>query len=291
MAETTEKAIEESGEAWTEIIRPRSTLFDLKLKEVWRYRDLVLLFVRRDFVAVYKQTILGPVWHLLKPMFSTLIFTVIFANVAGLSTDGVPPILFYLCGNIAWGFFQACFTGAAGTFVVNQGIFGKVYFPRLAVPVSNMISALLSFVIQFGLLLSFMVYYYSIGRGVTPTVWMLGLPVLMLLMAMFGLSLGIIVAALTTKYRDLTVLVGFGITLFMYASPVIYPMSMMPAPYDRFMSLNPMAPLLEAFRYAILGKGILDLPWIGFTAAGIVVVFLVGVVMFNKVEKDFIDTV
>ncbi len=276
---------------WTLTIRPTRGWFDLRLGQLWRYRDLILLFVRRDFVAVYKQTILGPLWFLAQPLLTTLVFTVVFGKVADLPTDGQAPILFYMAGVVCWRYFSTCLTKTSHTFVGHAHLFGKVYFPRLSIPIASVIGNLLSFAIQFLLFIGFYVWYASQGAASAPSAALLLLPLLILQMAALGLGLGIIVASLTTRYRDLAHLVGFGAQLWMYATPIVYPASMVPAAWRWILVLNPMASVVELFRYALLGKGSLD-PWaISASIGSTLLVLLVGVLLFNHVEKSFTDTI
>lgn len=286
-------------EHWTTIITPQKSLFDLKLGEVWRYRDLLTLFVRRDFVAQYKQTILGPLWHFVQPVLTTLMFTVVFGKLAGIPTDGVPPMLFYLAGLTNWNYFSACLTGTANTFVGNQGIFGKVYFPRLVTPLSIVASNMIKYGIQLLLFAGFYVYFYLHSTLHTPhstpsfqpTIYALLFPFLVLLLAGLGLGFGLIITSMTTKYRDLTVLLGFGVQLMMYATPVIYPLSQVPERYQVYAVLNPMTSVIETFKYGFLGQGTFSWGHLGYSAAFTVVLLLVGVVVFNKTERNFMDTV
>jgi lipopolysaccharide transport system permease protein len=272
-------------------IRPKTDWFDLHLADLWRYRDLVMLFVRRDFVAQYKQTILGPLWFIIQPLLTTLTFTIIFGNVAQLSTDGLPKILFYLSGVTAWSYFADCLTKTSETFNANANIFGKVYFPRLAVPVSIVISNLIRFGIQLGLFLGFYVYFLARGTAIhsTQALWLM--PFLVLLMAALGLGTGIIVSAMTTRYRDLRFLVQFGVQLLMYSTPVIIPLSKLPEKYRWIMLSNPMTPVIETFRYAFLGTGEFTWSNLGLSTAVAAVILAVGVLLFNHVEKTFMDTV
>ena len=279
------------GHEHVTVIEPHGSLLDLKLRELWAYRDLVLLFVRRDFVAQYKQTVLGPAWHIIQPLFTTVIFTIVFGRIAQISTDGLPPFLFYLGGTVIWTYFANVLTDASGTFVRNAAIFGKVYFPRLAVPVSNLISKLIAFAIQFVFFLGFVAWFAMTGSDVSPNAWVLLTPVLLLMMASFGLGLGVIVSSMTTRYRDLAVLVSFGVQLLMYASPIIYPLSALPAKWQSWMALNPIASIVEAFRYAYLGAGNLDLAMLGYSALVIGTILLTGIMLFNRVERTFMDTV
>ncbi len=283
--------VSETPEEWTFIIRARTGWFDLHLTDLWRYRDLVTMFVRRDFVSLYKQTILGPLWFIIQPLITTLTFTVIFGNIAQLSTDGLPKILFYLSGITAWNYFSDCLLKTSETFTGNAHLFGKVYFPRLAVPISITISNLITFGIQIGLFLCFYMYFLLSGAAVKPT-WALILVVpLILLMAALGLGSGIIVSSLTTRYRDLRFLVQFGTQLLMYTTPVIIPLSKLPVEYRWIMLINPMTPVIETFRYAFLGSGTFSWTNLGISTAVTVVILAVGVLLFNRVEKSFMDTV
>ena len=276
---------------WTEIIEPHGHIFDLKLKELWKYRDLIYLFVHRDFVAQYKQTILGPAWHFIQPLFTTITFTIIFGKIAQISTDGAPPFLFYMAGTVIWTYFSNVLTSTSSTFTGNAGIFGKVYFPRLAVPVAHLFSRLIAFVIQFIFFLCFLVYFILQGSDIHPNIWALATPLLLLMMAGLGFGLGIIISAMTTRYRDLTVLVGFGVQLLMYASPIIYPLSTLPEKWQFWVGLNPIAPIVELFRYAYLGTGSINLTMLGISFLVISVILFIGIIMFNKVERTFMDTV
>lgn len=273
------------------IIQPHGSAFDLKLKELWRYRDLILLFVHRDFVAQFKQTILGPAWHFIQPLFTTIIFTLVFGKLAGISTDGTPPFLFYMAGTVIWTYFASVFTATSSTFTSNAAIFGKVYFPRLAVPVATLISKLIAFAVQYFFFLCFLGWYAWRGANVHPNAWVLMTPVLLLMMAGMGLGMGVITSALTTRYRDLTVLVGFGVQLLMYLTPIVYPLSTLPEPYRTWMAFNPIAPIVEMFRHAYLGAGLMSLPLMAYSAAVILLVLFLGIVLFNRVERTFMDTV
>ncbi len=280
-----------ASHTWTQIIEPHGHLFDLKLRELWRYRDLIYLFVHRDFVAQYKQTILGPAWHFIQPLFTTLIFTIVFGHIAQISTEGTPPFLFYMAGTVVWTYFANVLTGTSNTFISNAGIFGKVYFPRLAVPVASLLSKLIAFAIQFFFFLCFLGFFIWRGADLNPNAWILLTPLLLILMAALGMGLGVIVSALTTRYRDLTVLVGFGVQLLMYATPIIYPLSALPEPYRAWMALNPIAPIMEAFRFAYLGAGTFSLAGLAYSAVLISITLLIGILLFNKVERTFMDTV
>jgi lipopolysaccharide transport system permease protein len=276
---------------WDLIIKPKTRWFDLHLGDLWRYRDLMMLFVWRDFVASYKQTILGPFWHLLAPLISTLIFTVIFGEIARIPTDGLPPFLFYMCGLTAWNYFAACLSGTSGIFISNASIFGKVYFPRLTVPVSIVISSLVKFGIQFALFIGFMIFFSVRGSAIHPNLIILITPYLLLIMAALGLGVGIIISSLTTKYRDLQVLVGFGVQLLMYATPIVYPMSTVPEKYRWLILINPMTPIIETFRYAFLGSGSFNVTYLVYSTITTLILLLIGILLFNRVEKTFMDTV
>lgn len=276
---------------WDKVIRPRNGWFDIDPGEVWKYRDLIGLFVWRDFVAVYKQTVLGPLWYLIQPLLTTLVFTIIFGNVARLPTDGLPPFIFYLSGVIAWKYFADCLNSTSNTFVANAHLFGKVYFPRLTVPVSVVISNLIAFGIQFLLFLGFLCFYSVNSSVIHPQPAVLLLPVLIAQMAALGLGFGIIVSSMTTRYRDLSQLVGFGVQLWMYLTPVVYPASSVPDRWRWLLELNPMTSVIEAFRYAFLGTGSINLhSWL-FSLAGTASILFIAVVLFNRVEKTFMDTV
>ena len=286
------KSAASASKEWDLVIRPKIGWLDLHLADLWRYRDLTAMFVWRDFVAQYKQTILGPLWHILQPLFTTLIFTVVFGKMAKLSTDGVPPLLFYLAGVTCWSYFSDCVSRTSGTFIGNAAIFGKVYFPRLSVPLSHVISSMIKFAIQFALFLAVLIVYCVQGAPVQPTAAITLTPLLLLLMAGLGLGAGIIVSALTTRYRDLQQLVAFGVQLMMYATPVVYPLSMIGGGSFRWLILvNPMTPIIEAFRYAYLGRGTFDAGDLFYSSGFTAVVLFIGVVLFNHVERTFMDTV
>lgn len=282
---------EQKDENWTMVLRPRGGWFDIDLRELWSYRDLILLFVRRDFVAIYKQTILGPLWFLVQPLFTTLVFTVIFGKVAKIPTDGLPPVLFYMTGIVAWNYFSRCLTGTSDTFVTNAAMFGKVYFPRLVVPISVVISNILTFIIQLGLLFAFLSYYYLKGAPVQSGLWILLTPLMIVHMAALALGTGILISSLTTKYRDLTFAVGFGVQLWMYATPIVYPISQVPEKWHWLMALNPMTAIVEIFRYAFLGAGTVDLAVMGISIGMTFVIMFIGIVLFSRIEKTFMDTV
>ncbi|UOQ98312.1 ABC transporter permease [Hymenobacter sp. 5317J-9] len=284
-------AAEDPADQWTEIIEPQQGLFQLGLAAVWRYRDLVMLFVRRDFVASYKQTILGPIWIVAQPLLTTLMYLVIFGNIARLSTDGLPALLFYLSGVTIWNYFAQTLTATAAVFRDNAAIFGKVYFPRLAMPLSIVLSNLIRFAVQFALFLAVWGYYWLTTRTVHPNAYLLLLPVLVALMGLLSLGIGMIFSALTTKYRDLAVLLGFGIQLAMYASPVIYPVSSVPAHYRWLLQANPITPIIETLRYGFLGSGTFSWHGLALSALLTVVILLLGIVIFNRTQRSFTDTV
>ena len=276
---------------WDLVIEGKSSLLDLKMKDVWRYRDLLWMFVKRDFVSFYKQTILGPLWFFIQPIFTTLVFTFVFGNLAGISTDGLPQQLFYLSGITAWNYFADCLTKTSTVFKDNANIFGKVYFPRLIMPLSIVTSNLVRFGVQMILFLGMMGYYYIVGANFHVTNAILLFPVLVLLMAMLGLGIGLIITALTTKYRDLSFLITFGVQLLMYGTTVIYPLSAAPAKYKFLIELNPMTGIIEAFRYAFLGKGDFSTWSLGYSTIVTVVIMFLGILIFNKTERSFVDTI
>jgi lipopolysaccharide transport system permease protein len=279
------------AESWTEIIRPKRGIFDLRLGELWRARDLILLFVRRDFVSVYKQTILGPLWYIVQPLLTTVVLTIIFGNVAKLPTDGLPQFLFYMSGTVIWAYFAGCLTQTSDTFISNAGLFGKVYFPRLAAPVSILISRMIGFGIQFAFFMVFIGYFALRGTTLHPNLWILITPVLVLIMAGLGLGLGIIVSSLTTKYRDLRFLVQFGVQLLMYATPVILPVSSFPERFRWIVITNPMTSIVETFRHAFLGSGTVSLWSLAYSFGFMLLAMFIGAIVFNRVEATFMDTV
>jgi lipopolysaccharide transport system permease protein len=279
-------------ENWSLVITPQRGLFDLRLSELWRYKNLILLFVRRDFVSMYKQTILGPLWYLLQPLLTTITYTIIFGNIASLPTDGLPQFLFYMSGTLVWSYFADCLNKTSYTFVENANLFGKVYFPRLAVPISILISSLATFLIQFVMFLGFALFFALRGASIQPNWgWILFMPLLLLIMAGLGLGFGIITSALTTKYRDLRFLVTFGVQLLMYAAPVIYPVSAVPQRFEWLILANPVTPVIEAFRYAFLGAGTVNIYQLGYSVIFMVLLVLIGVTIFNRIEQTFMDTI
>lgn len=273
------------------IIEPPSGWLSLNLRDVWRYRDLLLLLVYRDFVSLYKQTILGPIWFLIQPIMTTLVFTLVFKNIAGISTDGLPGILFYLAGITCWAYFSESLTKTSETFTANANVFGKVYFPRIIVPLSIVVSGLLKFAVQFTLFLGVMCFYRLRGEPLQMNSTVLLFPVLILMMAMIGLGAGMIIGSMTTKYRDLRFLLQFAIQLAMYATPVIYPASTLPEKYQWLINANPLTPIMETFRHAFLGVGQYSPLHLAYSAGFAITILLVGTVIFNRVEKTFMDTV
>ena len=278
------------SQQWTTIIQPKNKLIDLRLKELWQYRDLIVMFVKRDFKTMYKQTILGPLWIIINPILTTLMQVFIFGNLANLSTDGMPHIVFYMAGNTIWLYFSGCLNNTANTFVRNANVFGKVYFPRLVTPISIVISGLISFAVQFGIFLIFVVWFWMKGI-IVPNITMILLPVYILMLAMLSMGCGVIISALTTKYRDLSILVTFGIQLWMYGSAIIFPISSIQEKWGTLLMLNPIVPIVEAFRYAFTGKGVFSVQYLGIGMIITLILLLIGCVMFNKVDRTFMDTV
>ncbi len=277
---------------WDLIIKPRNKWHQIDIAAIWRYRDLLMLLVRRDFVSVYKQTILGPIWFFVQPIITTLTFTVVFGSLAKISTDGIPPFLFYLAGITLWTYFSDCLSKTSNTFVANAGVFGKVYFPRLIVPISVLISNLIKLAIQFVLFLCAWLYFYLGHDDLQPAFHLLWLiPILILLMAGLGLGFGILISSLTTKYRDFTFLIGFGIQLMMYASPIVYPINIVPQKYQMLLLLNPITSIIESFKYIFLGQGYFDWLWLGYSFGFMVILCLISIIIFTKVERSFMDTV
>ena len=285
---------ENNATPWLFEITPKNKFFSLNLTEVWQYRDLLLLFVKRDIVTVYKQTVLGPLWYLIQPLFTSITFTIIFNNLAGINTGTVPPFLFNLAGITVWNYFTACLTGTSNTFGANAGIFGKVYFPRIIVPISIVISNLLKFGIQFGIFIAFYFLYYFQGAAISLNGLVVFFPLLIIVMGILGLGLGMFISSLVTKYRDFSHLIGFGVQLLMYVSAVVYPMALvkekMPE-YAWLVQYNPLAYIIETTRYMLLNVGYLSFWGLGYTFVATVLIFLVGVLIFNRTEKSFIDTV
>ena len=278
-------------ENWTTIIKPKTGWFDINLKELVQYKDLIIMFVKRDFKTMYKQTILGPLWIIINPLMTTLMFTIVFGNIANISTDGMPQIVFYMLGTTVWTYFSSCLTKTSSTFTGNAAIFGKVYFPRLVTPISTVISGLINFGVQFLMFLGFMAYFMIKGSPIEPNWWILITPLLLVQLAALALGFGIIISSMTTKYRDLAVLVTFGVQLWMYATPVVYPASQIGGKLKTLMMLNPVSPIVESFRYAFLGSGSIPWNYLGISVVTTLVVLFAGVVLFSRVEKTFMDTV
>ena len=278
-------------ENWTTIIKPKTGWFDINLKELIQYKDLIVMFVKRDFKTMYKQTILGPLWIIINPLMTTLMFTVVFGNIANIPTDGMPQIVFYMLGTTVWTYFSSCLTKTSSTFTANAAIFGKVYFPRLVTPISTVISGLINFGVQFLMFLGFMAYFMIKGSPIEPNLWILITPLLLVQLAALALGFGIIISSMTTKYRDLAVLVTFGVQLWMYATPVVYPASQIGGKLKTLMMLNPVSPIVESFRYAFLGSGSIPWNYLGISVVTTLVVLFAGVVLFSRVEKTFMDTV
>lgn len=292
MSELKEHILNNDDSKWDIIIEPEAGLLDIKVKDVWHYRDLLLLFVKRDITAQYKQTILGPLWHFIQPVFTTIVFVMVFGKIAGIPTDGIEPVLFYMSGITIWNYFSACLNSTSGTFIANAGIFGKVYFPRLVIPLSTVMSNMIKFAIQFFLLIIVMGYFGVKKDGLYLGVSWLLVPLLVIMMAALGLGLGIIISSLTTKYRDFTVLIGFAVQLLMYATPVAYPLSYLKdKSFINIIRYNPLTPIVEAFRFAIFGKGIFAPANLLYSGGFIIIVLFTGLLIFSKVERTFMDTV
>lgn len=276
---------------WKKVIEPKTKLLNLNLKEVFQYKDLIFMFVKRNFKSQYKQTILGPLWFFINPLITSVLFTVVFGGIAKISTDGVPQFLFYMAGNTAWQYFATCLTSTSSTFTANAGVFGKVYFPRLVMPISTVMYSVLSFLIQLIMLVAFMIYFIAVGENVQPNINMLWFPVFVLHMAAMGLGFGIIISSLTTKYRDLSILVTFGVQLWMYITPIVYPLSTLSERAKGIIMLNPMAPIVNNFKYAFLGCGQMEWGYWGLSAIITCIILFIGIILFNRVEKTFMDTV
>lgn len=276
---------------WDLVIKGRTSLFDVKFSDLWHYRDLLVMLVKRDFVSFYKQTVLGPLWFFIQPIFTTIVFSLVFGKLAGISTDGLPQFLFYLSGITAWNYFADCLTKTSTVFRDNANIFGKVYFPRLIMPLSIVVSNLVRFGVQLLLFVGVMIYFALNGADFAPTYAIFFFPLLIVLMAFLGLGIGLIITAITTKYKDLSFLVTFGVQLLMYATTVIYPLSAAPEAYKKYIQLNPMTGIIEAFRFAFLGKGEFTAWSIGYSVVFTLIMLFIGILIFNKTEKNFVDTV
>ncbi len=279
-------------EAWTSILKPSRSLFEINLLEVYQFRDLLFLFVKRDFISVYKQTILGPLWFFIQPLLTMIMFVVVFSNIAKLPTDGIPPVLFYLGGITCWNYFAECLTKTSNIFIENQHVFGKVYFPRLIAPLSIVITSLIKFGIQFILFVAFYIFFLLFSNASINLSWTLILfPILILLMGLLGLGIGMIISSLTTKYKDLRFLIVFGVQLWMYATPIIYPFSTLTGLTKSMVSLNPMTSIVETFKYSFFGTGTFSWTHLGYTAISTCVLLLIGIIIFNRTEQNFMDTV
>lgn len=272
-------------------VKSKRGLFNINLREIWKYRDLIFLFVKRDLKNTYKQTVLGPLWIVIRPFMSTTVFTIIFGVIANISTDGLPQFLFYMSGNILWSFFSGCLGNGSGTFLGNARIFGKVYFPRLIMPIVGILDNLITFLIQFVVFFGLSLFFCFNGSNVHPNIYMLLCPLLLLITSFLGTGVGLLISSVTTKYRDLGVLVSFGTSLWMYITPVVYPISQIAPDYRWIALLNPVAPIVETFRYAFLGSGIFEWQYLLISIAVTAVVLFFGIIVFNQVEKNFIDTV
>lgn len=280
------------NEDWSLVIKPKTGLFEINFKELWRYRDLVLLLVKRDFVSFYKQTILGPIWFLVQPLLTTMMFLLVFGRIAQLPTDGVPAIVFYLAGVTCWGYFSEALTKTSETFTANANIFGKVYFPRLIIPLSIVVSAMMRLGVQLILFFVVLGYYVFFSDTNIHLTWAAALfPVLIIMMGLLGLGLGLIFSALTTKYRDLRFLLTFGVQLLMYATPIVYPLSLAPEKYRWLIVANPFTSIIETFRFGFLGAGSFNATYFIYSIAATVIILFTGILIFNKVEKNFMDTV
>ena len=272
-------------------ITPNNRLLNFNFKELVSYKDLISMYIKRDIVTFYKQTILGPLWFIIQPILTTVMFMFVFGNLAGISTDGIPGPLFYFAGIILWNYFASCLNATSNTFRANQGVFGKVYFPRMVVPISVTVSNLVKFFIQFGIFLIIYIVYAFKGAGVAPNWYAFLFPLLVVMSAGLALGFGIIFSSMTTKYRDLTFLLQFGVQLWMYATPVIYPLSTMPADKQWIFELNPMTSIVETFKYGAIGSGVFSWSWLAYSFGFMLLLLFVGIIIFNKVEKDFMDTV
>ena len=281
-------------EKWTVIIEPKTNLFKLDLMELWQYRDLLVMYIKRDIVTFYKQTILGPLWFVIQPLFTTLMFMFVFGGIAGISTDGLPQPLFYMAGLLCWNYFADCLNRCSETFIANQNVFGKVYFPRLIVPLSIIVSSIVKMGIQFGLFFLIYIYYVVQGDSFQINAYVFLLPILVLMLAGLGLGFGLLISSLTTKYRDLRFLVTFGVQLWMYATPVIYPLSVMQQNHQQYMWLilaNPLTSIIETFKFGFLGEGTFSWWYLGYSFLFTIVIMLWGMITFNKVQRSFMDVI
>lgn len=286
--------MEPQKEHWDIVIKPRSSNFSLNYKEVWKYRDLIKRYIHRDIVTAYKQTVLGPIWYLIQPLFMTAMYMFVFGGIANISTDGLPQMLFYLSGILCWNYFGDCLGKAQSTFTANAGVFSKVYFPRLVVPISGIISGMIRLGIQLTLFLSIYFYYYFDGADIHPNMYIFLFPGLIIMTALMGLGFGIIISSMTTKYRDLSIIFGFVTYLWMYATPIMYPLSAIPPSYDKYkwiVELNPMTSIVETTRFAFMGAGTFSWVSLAYSLTVTIIVVIIGTWMFNKIERSFIDVV
>ena len=286
--------MDNNNKNWDTVITNRNKLFNLDLNEVWRYRDLLMMYVKRDIVTFYKQTILGPLWFIIQPVFTTIMFMFVFGGIAGISTDGIPQAVFYLAGLVCWNYFSDCLTKCGDTFNANQQIFGKVYFPRLVVPLSIVISNMIKMGIQFALFLAVYLYYFAIGVDFHLNAALLLLPLLIIMLGALGLGFGMIISSMTTKYRDLRFMISFGVQLWMYATPVIYPLSVMRQSYPHYvwvLAANPLTAILETFKYAFTGVGEFNLLYLGYSFTFTAIILLLGIIIFNRVQRNFMDVI
>ena len=280
-----------SNESWTTLIKPRNKLLQIDLHEIWHYRDLYSLFVKRDIITQYKQTVLGPLWFFIQPAFTTIMYMIVFGGIANISTDGLPQPMFYLAGIVCWQYFANCLTKTSSTFTSNAGLFGKVYFPRLVVPLATVSSNLVRMGIQFLLFIAVYIYYLLAGVQVAPNIYILLIPLLIFMLAGLALGFGIIISSMTTKYRDLTILFSFFVHLWMYATPVIYPLSTMTPRQQQIMAINPVTSIIETFKYGTMGTGTFSWAHLSYSFVFMVVLLALGIVVFNKVQRSFMDTV
>ena len=276
---------------WDIVISSKNKFFKLNFYEIWSYKDLILMFVKRDVITIYKQTILGPIWFVIQPVMTMLIYVFVFGNIANISTDGLPQPLFYLAGIIMWNYFSECFIQISETFVQNTEIFGKVYFPRIVIPISKIISSLIKFLIQFILFIIFLLFYIINMNVVNPSFWILLMPFLLVLLSALGLGFGLIFTSLTSKYRDLKFLMQFGIQLLMFSTPIIYPLSSLKGDVLEIMKLNPLTHIIEAFKFSFLGQGSLDFGGILYSTIFTILIVFFGIYVFNRTEKNFIDSI
>ena len=285
------KLSDSPDESWDIVIKPASGWLKIPFAEIFRYRDLIFMFIKRDFVTFYKQTILGPLWYIIQPLVNSVIFTIIFGNLAKIPTDGTPPFLFYMAGTVVWSYFAVCMTQTSNVFVMNRDIFGKVYFPRMTVPISIVITNMLQFLIQFVIFTGFLIFYMYQGARVEPSIMILTLPLLLIQMAFLGLGIGILISSLVTKYRDLSFAMSFGVQIWMYMTPVVYPLTQVPERYRNLYVLNPMVSIVESFRGSFLGVSSIEPKHILISVLVTISIFLIGIILFNRIEKTFMDTV